>query len=170
MANRRYLKGQQAFLEGSVAWLTDNIKAVLVSAGYTPNTATDQFLSDIGANIVATSANFSGKTSNGGTADATDLTFPAVSGALVQYLVIYKNTGVFATSPLIMLVDTAVNLPLTPNGGDIVVQWDNGTDKIFTLFAGLKEADRSIGVRLRDWLRSPGGIWIPEPTFVLKGA
>jgi hypothetical protein len=47
--------------------------------------------------------------------------------------VIYKDTGTAATSPLIAYIDTATGLPVTPNGGDITVTWDNGSNKIFKL-------------------------------------
>jgi len=47
--------------------------------------------------------------------------------------VIYKDTGVDGTSPLIAYVDTITGFPLATNGGDITVQWDNGTYKIFSL-------------------------------------
>jgi hypothetical protein len=170
-----YLLGRQAFLEGTIAWLTDNMKVALVTNGYTPNTTTDQFQSIIGGgNIVATSANLASKTSTLGTANAANVTWSSVSGSTATYIVLYKDTGSGATSPLIMLIDTATNLPVTPNGGDISVQWDSGANKIFTLFAGLSEADRGLVTRLRDWLRglgipaqqSPGGLWIPEPKIV----
>lgn len=135
MANAPYELGLQAFLEGSVAWLTDDIKVVLVDgADYTPNLTTDQFLSDIAAGgRVATSGNLAGKTSTLGHADATDVTLSSVTGDQAEYLVVYKDTGVEATSPLLVFFDTATNLPVTPNGGDIQILWDNGTDKIFTL-------------------------------------
>ena len=134
MSNALYDKGRQAFLEGSIAWLTDNIKAVLVTSGYTPSTGTDQFLSDVpGGDRVATSGNLASKTSTSGVADAADLTFTAVSGSAVAYVVLYKDTGTAGTSPLILIIDTATNLPVTPNGGDITVQWDNGANKIFKL-------------------------------------
>jgi hypothetical protein len=129
MSNALYDKGRQAFLEGSIAWLTDNIKAVLVTSGYTPSTGTDQFLSDVpGGDRVATSGNLASKTSTSGVADAADLTFTAVSGSAVAYAVLYKDTGTAGTSPLILIIDTATNLPVTPNGGDITVQWDNGAN------------------------------------------
>lgn len=138
MANALYDKGRQAFLEGSIAWLTDNIKAVLVDqAAYTPDLVNHQFLSDIPAGArIATSANLTGKTSNapaGGVADAADVTFTAVTGPSVEYIVLYKDTGTAGTSPLILIDDTATNLPVTPNGGDITVQWDNGANRIFKL-------------------------------------
>lgn len=135
MANGLYDKGRQAFLEGGVAWLTDNIKAVLVDTGaYTPNLATHQFLSDIAAGArIATSANLAGKTSTAGVADANDAVFSAVTGVQSEAVVLYKDTGTAGTSALICFMDTATGLPVTPNGGDITFVWDNGANKIFKL-------------------------------------
>jgi len=135
MVNALFDTGRAAFLNAGVNWTSDNIKAVLVDHGVdTPVPATDSFLSDITAGArIATSANFSGKTSTAGVADAADLTFSAVSGASVESIVIYKDSGVEGTSQLIAFIDTATNLPVTPNGGDIIVAWDNGANKIFKL-------------------------------------
>jgi hypothetical protein len=47
--------------------------------------------------------------------------------------VIYKDTGVSGTSPLIAYIDTGTNFPVTPNGGDITVQWSSGASRIFKL-------------------------------------
>lgn len=134
MANALYDLGRQAFLEGSIAYLTDDIKAVLVSSGYTPSTTTNQFLSDIpGGSRVATSGNLASKTSTAGVANAAAVTFTAVTGAQCLYLVLYKDTGTAATSPLIAIFDTATGLPVTPSGGDITITWDTGANKIFKL-------------------------------------
>lgn len=134
MANEIYSKGRQAFLEGSIAWLSDTIKLVLVTSAYTPAISTDQFLSDIpGGAIVATSGALSGKTSTDGTANASNETFSSVTGSAAAFVVIFKDTGVAGTSPLILLIDTATGLPVTPNGGDIEIDWDTGANKIFTL-------------------------------------
>ncbi len=135
MANALYDKGRQRFLEGQFNWNTDVIKAVLVDTGtYTPNLSAHEFLADIGAGSrIAASAAFSGKTTLGGAADANDVTFSSVSGASIEAIVLYKDTGTEATSPLIAYIDTATGLPITPNGGDIIVTWDNGPNKIFKL-------------------------------------
>ena len=135
MANSLYDKGRQKFLEGSLVWLTDNIKIVLVDNGqYTVNLATHEFLSDIASGArTATSGNFASKTSTAGVADAADITFTAVTGVQSESLVIYKDTGTASTSPLIAYIDTATGLPVTPNGGDINVVFDNGANRIFKL-------------------------------------
>ena len=135
MANALYDKGREAFLTGGINWSGDSIKAVLVDTGaYTVNLATHQFLSDIAAGArVATSANLGSKTVAAGVADAADSLFTAVSGPSVEAVVLYKDTGTAGTSPLIAYIDTASGLPVTPNGGDITVVWDNGANKIFKL-------------------------------------
>lgn len=137
MANSLFDSGRQKLLEGSIAWLTDSIKFVLVR-GYTPNLATHVFLSDItgggGGTLVATSANAASKTSSAGVADCADPVFSAVAaGAACSQVVCYKDTGVAGTSPLIGLLDTATGLPCTPNGQDITVTLDNGALKLFKL-------------------------------------
>lgn len=135
MANALFDKARQRFLEGQFNWTTDTIKAVLVDTGtYTPNLTSHEFLSDIsGGARIATSGAFASKTTTGGAADAADVTFTSVTGASIEAIVIYKDTGSDATSPLIAYIDTATGLPITPNGGDIIVTWDNGANKIYKL-------------------------------------
>ena len=135
MADALYGLGRQKILEGSIAILTDNIKVVLVDlADYTLSIDVDDFLDDIPAGArVATSSNFTSKTSTLGVFDADNITFSAVSGDQSEALVIYKDSGVASTSPLIAFIDSATGLPVTPNGGDITITWDSGANKIFKL-------------------------------------
>ena len=132
MANALYDLGRESFLKGEISWSADNIKAVLVdNADYVVNLAAHQFLSDVPvAGRVATSVNFTVKTTTAGAADAADITFTAVTGDISESLVIYQDTAVEGTSRLIAYIDTATGLPVTPNGGDIQVQW---SAPIFTL-------------------------------------
>ena len=137
MANTLYDKGRQRFLEGQFNWLTDTLKVLLVDTGaYTANFGTHEFLSDIPTSArvgTSTGVVLTSKTTAGGAADAADITFSSVSGPSIEALVIYKDTGTESTSPLIAYIDTATGLPITPNGGDIIVTWDNGANKIFKL-------------------------------------
>jgi hypothetical protein len=136
MANALYDTGRNAFLTGAINWTSDTIAAVLVktTSGYTVNLSTDQFLSTIvSGNRVATFSGLGTKTAVAGVADAADVTFSAVTGSAAGAVVIYKSTGTDTTSQLIAYIDTATGLPVTPNGGDITVSWDNGSNKIFKL-------------------------------------
>lgn len=133
MANALYGLGKAAFLTGAIDLSTHDIKCVLVDTGtYTVNLSTHQYHSDL-SGIVATSGNLASKTTTLGVFDAADLTFSTVSGASAEALVIYRDTGVSGTSPLIAYIDTATGLPVTPNGGDINIVWDSGANKIFAL-------------------------------------
>lgn len=125
MANALYGLGKQKFLNGDLDWAAHDIKCVLVdTATYAVNLTTDEFLAAIGAGErVATSGNLASKTSTLGVADAADVTFTTVTGDQSEALVIYRDTADAATSPLIAYIDTAVGLPVTPNGGDITVAW-----------------------------------------------
>jgi len=168
VANQFYGKGREAFLEGSIAMLSDNIKVVLCdTATYTLSINTDQYLSDIpGGARVATSGNLASKTGTLGVFNAATVTFSAVSGAACALIVIYKDTGTASTSPLIGAIDTASSgLPVTPNGGDITLTWDSGTNKIFKLKEAVKEKVR----RLVEGFQRPEGsrIWQPATQHIV---
>lgn len=135
MANRLYPKGRQGFLEGSIAWLTDDIRAVLLSSTYVYSDA-HQFHSSL-SGVIATSGALTGKTSTDGIADAADVTYPTVAaGPAVRQIVVYKWTGASGSSPLIAYWDSntsSVMLSVTPDGTDIILRWSNGALKMFRL-------------------------------------
>jgi len=135
MANEMYDKGREGFLDGSIDWDTDDIRAILIDTDdYTVNLATHDNLDDIpGDARVAVSGALTGKTVTGGVADAADVTWTGVTGDQCEAIVLYKHTGTESTSRLIAYINSATGLPVTPNGGDIKVEWDNGSDKIFKL-------------------------------------
>jgi hypothetical protein len=80
-----------------------------------------------------------GRTTTGGAADAADITFSSVSAlspnleAIIIYYDSNTSSTVASTKILIAYIDTAAGLPIQPNGGDIIVTWDNGANKIFKL-------------------------------------
>jgi hypothetical protein len=141
MSNFLYGNFKQSLLSQnpSVDLDTDTIKVALVSNAYTPNTnagtSGDQYYSSL-SGVIAT-ATVTSKTVTGGVFDAADVTFTSVtSTATVQRLVLYKEIATAANStwPLIAVIGSATSgLPVTPNGGDITVSWDNGSSKIFAL-------------------------------------
>lgn len=135
MATTLYDKAREKFARAQINWDADTIKAVLVDASdYILNAATHEFLSSIPAGArVSSAVALTGKTSVNGACDANDLTFPGVSGDSVEAIILFKDTGDEATSPLIFYIDTATGLPINPNTGDIIVNWDNGVNRIFRL-------------------------------------
>lgn len=134
MANGMYVLGIEALMKGEIDLIDDTIKVLLVDAAdYTVNLSTHDFLDDVAAGSRVATATLGTKSVTGGAFDAADVTFSAVTGDPSEALVIYKDTGVEGTSPLIMYIDTATGLGVTPNGGDITVTWDNGTNKIFKI-------------------------------------
>lgn len=136
MANALYDKAREEFLGGTLSWSSDDIRAVLVdTALHTIDlAAADPALANIAAGARrATSGALASKTIAAGVADAADVIFSAVTGDPAEVVVLYKHTGVEATSRLIAAIDTASGLPVTPNGGDVQVTWDAGANKIFRL-------------------------------------
>lgn len=133
MANALYDKGRESFLKGEISWSSDNIKVCLVDTGtYTVNLSTHQFHSDL-SGVVATSGNLASKTTTAGVADAADLTITGVSGSSIEAIIFWQDTGTSGTSRLIAYVDTATGLAFTPSGGDVILVFDNGANKIFKL-------------------------------------
>lgn len=102
---------------------TDNVRVGLRDEGTTAiNLTTQVDLADIVSAIVAESANVGSPTVGvvaAGVFDHADVTFTAVSGASVESLDYWKETGTDSTSPLLANIDSATGLPVTPNGGDI---------------------------------------------------
>jgi len=134
MANALRETGREGFLDGSIDWDTNTIKHFLYDEGADAFNAADDNLDDIVAGArIATSGAYASKTVTAGVADAADVVHTAVAGATVESIEGFKDTGTESTSRLIYNIDTATGLPVTPNGGDITIAWDNGANKIFKL-------------------------------------
>lgn len=133
MANALYKKGKEGFLLGEIDFDTATVKAALVS-GYTPNTTTHKFVSDVtgaGGTLVSTSSALATKTGLLGVADADDIVFSAVAaGSACAYIIIFQSSAVgggadvaASAQRLIALYDGS-GLPVTPNGQDINVTFN----------------------------------------------
>ena len=60
-----------------------------------------------------------------GVFDAADVTYGSITGDAADYLVLFKYDATPANAPLIITWDSATTgLPVTPNGGDIIVTWN----------------------------------------------
>lgn len=132
----------QAFLEGGIAWLTDNIRVMLVDHSVdTPVPATDNFFSDIAAGARRGNSGGSAranmpllgtKTSTAGVADAADVTITAITGGLtLSSAVVFRDSGADGTSRLIAFINTGPGFPFSTSGGDGILVWN--ASGIFTL-------------------------------------
>jgi hypothetical protein len=138
MASQHYNLALQEFWKGTLGDLTSagvTVKARLMrTSAYTISQA-HQFASSLPA-AIATDVVLGTKTANGagadpGCFDAADATYTAVpSGAAIDCLAVFKDTGVAGTSPLLFYID---GFTVTPNGGDITVQWQNSAPWIAKL-------------------------------------
>ena len=126
MANALYPKWKEQLLQFTANnnLSSGTVKVALVDTGTYTYSASDQFYSAVSSAVVGTPQTIGSKTFTNGVLDGSDVTFSSVTGASVEALVIYIDTGTAATSPLVAYIDSSVTgLPVTPNGGDITISW-----------------------------------------------
>ena len=119
MANVILPKAKQNFLLGDIHFDSDTIKVALVDTGTVAYSAAHAYYNDISAGVVGTPVALTSKTVTDGVFDSADPTWAGVSGATCEAVVMYMDSGVAATSPVIGWWDTLTGLTLTPNGGDV---------------------------------------------------
>ena len=130
MASAHYDLGLHKFTSGSIDLSTDTIRVRLMrTSAYTFSQA-HEFASSLPA-AIATDVTLGTKVLSGGTFDAANAVFSAVSaGAAIDCLAIFKFVTVDGDSPLIAYID---GFSVTPNGGDITIQWQATTPWIFKI-------------------------------------
>jgi endosialidase-like protein len=156
MANAVYPLYKQSILAAdtnvslNVNTTTDGAYCALVDTGTYTYSASHQFYSSL-SGVVGADQRISTPTVTNGTFDGDDLTYTSVTGASIEALVIYRhNSGANTTWRLVLYEDTGVTgLPVTPNGGNIVVTWN--ASGIFTI------SDR----RMKELIKQIGEIVLP---------
>jgi hypothetical protein len=157
MANKLFEEGRNQFALGNLQWTTAaGATDVFSVCGITSHllitctldTTGNVYLSDLiatggGATVLVGS---SGKSSlvkfpdltiiqaTHGICDAGDATLVAVTtGPNIAGILVFNKGTTYNNSLCIAIFDTATGLPVTPNNGDIIIQWDGGANKIFKL-------------------------------------
>lgn len=124
MASVIYPLAKQHLLEGDLAMDSGVIRAVLIDTDTYTYSAAHNDYADLSGVVGTESAALDNKTFTNGVFDADNITFSAVTGATVEAIVLFLDTGTPANDLLIAYIDSASSgLPATPNGGDIVVSW-----------------------------------------------
>lgn len=137
MANAFYQIGMQSLAEGDLGsgggWDGDTFAAYLVdTADYAVNLATHDFVNDITAGVEEGPVTIGSRTvALDGILDGADIVFTSAAGDPCEAIIIADTEpGSDATNPLFIYIDTATGLPVTLNGGNVTVVWDDGTNKI----------------------------------------
>jgi hypothetical protein len=138
MASAHYNLALQEWWKATIGDITaagTTVNARILSSANYVFSQSHQWLTSLPAGPVA-DVTLGVKTANGAGADpgcfnAANITFPAVpAGAALNCLVVYKSTGTPGTSNLLFYID---GFSVTPNGGDITVQWQQSVPWIAKL-------------------------------------
>lgn len=128
MSSFLFDKGREGFLLGELDWVDDSVVCLLIDTNSLASSdATALSLLSQVTDATVASVSVTGKTGTSGIADAADCTFTAVTGNPCEALILYDDT---VSDRLIAWID---GFSVTPNTGDITVQWDSGANKIFKL-------------------------------------
>jgi hypothetical protein len=132
--NALYKKGKEGIADDTIQLSTAVIKALLVR-GYTPDTTTHKFVSDVtgaGGTIVSTSAALTGITMSNGILDWDNTLFPTPAvGAACQHIIFIQASApaggadLAANAQRLIGLWDGTGLPITPNGDDITVKINN---------------------------------------------
>jgi hypothetical protein len=130
MASQLYNKYAEDLLlrNLNVDFDTNDIRVALIDTGTYTFSAAHVDRADL-TGVVALSGALASKTGVDGVCDAADITITGVTGASIEALVLYKHTGAAANDILLCYIDGFS--AITPNGGDILIQWDGGANRIF---------------------------------------
>lgn len=134
MASGLYTAGVAALMGGAIDLENDTISALLIdSSEYTVDLDNDATQDDIATAAQIAEETLAGKTIDGTTFRASDVTFQNVTGDNVDAVVIFLDTTEADTSTLLAYIDNASEFPITPDGTNITIQWDTGANGIFKL-------------------------------------
>lgn len=127
MASAWYANAFDKMADGTLDILTGDLRCFLVDTADYTFANTHDFLDDvIAGSRVGTPTALSGRTAtfsaNVFTFDASDTTLSAVTGDQSEAVIVYFHTGTDSTSILVFYLE--LSAAVTPNGGDITLQWN----------------------------------------------
>lgn len=128
MSVRIYPKAAQKLWEGEFHWVNNTFKVALLDNSQAYDEA-HEFYDDL-SGVVGTPEEIESRTNLLGVLDAANTVFNSLTGNPVYKLVIFKDTGVASTSPVVFYIDAGIGLPFTPVAGITEIPWDNGPNKI----------------------------------------
>lgn len=133
MASALYPKWKEQLIQaGANTALTGDIRVILIDTADYTYSAVHDFLDDVAAiSRVGTATALATKTYTDGVFDAADTVMTSVTGDPSEALILFHEGGATdATRRLVAYID---GFTVTPNGGNITLQWDSGVNRIFKL-------------------------------------
>jgi hypothetical protein len=133
VTNALYKKGAHRVGTAALNLDTASFKVAIVASTYVPNLTTHEFLTSIASHRIGTDQVLDA-TFVDGVFDAPDVSFPSLTpGSTAYAIVVYQDTGVAGTSPLLYFTDELTGFPFVTSGAGAIVQWNNGPYKIFSI-------------------------------------
>jgi hypothetical protein len=127
-----YPLGGEAAISGSINFLADTLKAVALPSSYVYDPS-HRFLADV-PSVVGTAVTLTTKSITDGAFNADDIDLGVLAaGSILGSVLIYKDTGTPANSPLLLRITDITGFPLTTGGSNVSVRWSDGAAKIFRL-------------------------------------
>lgn len=132
MADVIYNGFKKNIMNGGIDLDTDTIKVMLVTSTYAPDQDLHVFISDVTNEVVGTGYTAGGatlasaavtadNTANTGVFDAADVTW-STSTITARGAVVYKDTGVTTTSPLVCYLDFVTDQ--SSSAGNFTISWN----------------------------------------------
>jgi hypothetical protein len=132
MSDVIYNSFKKKLMQKDIDLANDTIKVMLVTSGYTPDADSHEFKSDVTSEVTGTGYTAGGAalanktvsqddTDDEGVFDADDTVW-ADSSITARGAVLYKDTGVATTSPLIYYIDFGADK--TTYGTEFKIQWN----------------------------------------------
>lgn len=142
-----YSKAKDRIARGEIAWKEgmDSFGVFLIdSLFYIPDILKDEYLSDIPNEARAGNYGRPGiegagmlniiSARTGGICDAENLLFNGMEiNKVYEAIVIFKMGVDESQSPLLAYIDRGINLPIKVTSPQILIEWDEGPNKIFRL-------------------------------------
>lgn len=139
MATKLYPLGKKAFGLAQIDLVAHDIRVFAVDVADYTYSDTHEFLSDVPSAARVANASLTGNAVlTGGVFDANDTTLLSVAGDPFEALVIVDyNGGADTARHLLAYIDEDTDgtggFTVTPDGGNVLITWDSGADRIFRL-------------------------------------
>lgn len=130
-------RAREALLRGEWDWEGDDFTVAYLNNTVTVDVDATEFADEVTAAVIGTAALDGRAVLTGGVADADDVTTIVVPiGQTVTAVIIYKDTGDLATSPIIAYYDQAEDYtPIGRAGAGAAIPclWSNSADRVFAI-------------------------------------